>query len=124
MVYSEVDQNPACFSPYWLKDILREELKFNGCVFSDDLSMEGAKSMGDVTSRSKQALSAGCDMLLCCNDRESVIEIIDNLPQKKNALSQARIHNMLGKKLTTNFDELRSTSTWFDARQMLDSLNK
>ena len=52
---------------------------FNGFVFSDDLSMKGAQKKGGVISRVSAAMQAGCDILLICNDRGSVEEILDSL---------------------------------------------
>ncbi|MCX7102700.1 MAG: beta-N-acetylhexosaminidase, partial [Methylobacter sp.] len=66
VVYSKIDSNPAGFSPFWIQEILRKELKFNGTVFSDDLSMEGAASVGDFPERARLAQLAGCDMILVC----------------------------------------------------------
>ncbi|MBP6268820.1 MAG: beta-N-acetylhexosaminidase [Rhizobacter sp.] len=71
VVYPKVDANPAGFSPRWLKEILRLQLGFTGAVFSDDLSMAGARRIGGVevsyTDAAEVALNAGCDLVLLCN---------------------------------------------------------
>jgi len=71
VIYPKVDSHPAGFSPRWLKEILRAQLGFTGAVFSDDLSMEGARHLeGGTLSYSEAAalaLSAGCDLVLLCN---------------------------------------------------------
>jgi beta-N-acetylhexosaminidase len=68
--YSKFDTQPACFSRQWLIDILRNDLNFQGLVFSDDLSMRAAELVGDVASRSRLAIDAGCDFILVCNNSE------------------------------------------------------
>lgn len=79
IVFDQVDSSTVGFSSVWLKEILRQKLQYNGLIFSDDLSMAAAESGGDFIARSKAALSAGCDLLLLCNNRAAAIEVIESL---------------------------------------------
>ncbi len=77
IIYSAVDDKPAGFSSFWLIQILRQQLNFQGIVFSDDLTMEGASPMGSFSERANKAMDAGCDMVLVCNNRQAAIEVIN-----------------------------------------------
>ena len=85
VVYPAVDSRPAGFSARWLKDILRARLGFCGAIFSDDLSMAGARVIdGRVVEYSEAAvaaLEAGCDMVLLCNQSVDDGRAIDTLIQ-------------------------------------------
>jgi beta-N-acetylhexosaminidase len=79
VIYPKVDAHPAGFSPRWLQGILRNDLGFTGAVFSDDLSMEGAKVAGGHVDAALAALRAGCDMVLLCNQSVDGGAAVDSL---------------------------------------------
>jgi beta-N-acetylhexosaminidase len=79
IVFPSVDDKAVGFSSFWLQKVLREELGFNGVIFSDDLSMKGADVAGSYADKARCALHAGCDMVLVCNNRQGAIEVLDYL---------------------------------------------
>ncbi len=121
IIYSEVDQLPAGFSQYWLQDILREQLYFNGCIFSDDLSMAGANGIGTYPQRAQRALSAGCDMVLVCNNRQAAVTVLDALSDYHNHVAEQRILKMSGK-AQLNHQQLIESVAWQQAVQQLNEV--
>ena len=81
VIYPKVDSRPAGFSDRWLKDILRGQLGFTGAIFSDDLSMAGARELGGgeltYAEAAALALSAGCDLVLLCNQSLAGSSVLD-----------------------------------------------
>ena len=97
VIYPKVDSRPAGFSPVWLKNILRGQLGFEGCIFSDDLSMAGATVAGGIVQRAQAALNAGCDMALVCNNPSAADELLAGLEWDMPATSKARLAQMRGR---------------------------
>ncbi|OEE66531.1 beta-N-acetylhexosaminidase [Enterovibrio norvegicus FF-33] len=118
VIYPHYDDLPASGSSYWLKKVLREQLGFKGIVFSDDLNMEGATVMGGPAERSQQALSAGCDMLLLCNNRRSSIEVLDQLP-----ITEVSHAGSLAKKHEFTVKELQSSVRWRETTKQVEIFN-
>lgn len=79
VIYPQVDSQPAGYSSHWLQEVLRKQLGFQGLIFSDDLSMEGAAVAGGPPERARAAIAAGCDMVLLCNDPKGLDVLLDSL---------------------------------------------
>ena len=119
VLFPAVDSAPASLSGRWIRDVLRGDLMFQGVVFADDLSMGGAAAAyGDVVTRARQALAAGCDMLPVCNNRASVIELLQHLdvePQPASSMRLVRLHG----RASPGSAELTASPEWLRARQLL-----
>ena len=111
VLYPNIDPNPAGFSPFWIQQILRKELNFNGVVFSDDLNMEGAASAGNFPERASLAQRAGCDMILVCNNPAAAEQLLDALPITKNPTREQRLNRMQGKP-QMNREQLMHSEKW------------
>lgn len=119
VIYTKVDKMPAGFSKIWLKDILRKRLSFQGVIFSDDLDMKGASVIGEqYVDRAEAALTAGCDMVLACNNRKGALNIVDNLSGHNDPVSHLRLARMHGKHETT-MTELHKTTKWKKSSDIL-----
>jgi beta-N-acetylhexosaminidase len=97
ILFPKIDRLAVGFSSFWLKEVLRNRLGFQGAIFSDDLSMKGAAVMGDMPERARAALTAGCDMVLVCNDPEAVDQVLDQLSPDNDPVSHLRLARLHGR---------------------------
>jgi len=118
VMFPAEDSAPASLSRRWIQNALREELRFEGAVFTDDLSMGGAAEFGDIVARARAALAAGCDILPVCNDRASVAKLLDELDHEIQPSSHLRLVRMRGK-AAPEPGELYAGETWRASRELL-----
>jgi beta-N-acetylhexosaminidase len=117
VIYGQVDPEPAGYSKHWLQEVLRGKLGFEGIIFSDDLSMEGASVAGGVPERARAALAAGCDMVLLCNDPAGQQVLLDSL--KDFPLANAdRVERMRKK----GGRDLRKSVAYRESQELLKNL--
>ena len=141
VIYPQVDARPAGYSSRWLNTVLREQLGFSGVIFSDDLSMEGARRVPGVkdgavlsyTEAATLALSAGCDMVLLCNQSldggRAVDELLDGLQAalergewRQSPDSEERRLALLPQTPPLTWDELMHDAPYRRALQRLEPL--
>ena len=134
VVYPKVDGRPAGFSRRWLQDVLRGQLGFTGAIFSDDLSMEGARHLdgGTLTNAEAavEALEAGCDLVLLCNQSAdggaAVDALLDGLAEaaaagrwRPNPDAEQRRVALLPSSLPLAWDELMHDPAYQHALECL-----
>lgn len=115
IVYRELDELPAGFSSYWIKDELRKRIGFGGAVFCDDLSMQATADYGSMPERANRALAAGCDMVLVCNDRNAARQAVAALNDYSNPLSLVRLARLHGTGQVLR-ESLLASEQWQQAR--------
>jgi beta-N-acetylhexosaminidase len=123
IVYPNIDEQAAGFSTFWIQQILRQELNFNGVVFSDDLSMEGAASVGDFSERARLAQIAGCDMVLVCNNPKAAEQVLETLPIIGDTVREQRLLRMKGKPLMSR-EQLQQSHKWQRINALIKQFNE
>jgi beta-N-acetylhexosaminidase len=122
VIYSRVDERPAGFSTFWLQEVLRSRLSYQGVIFSDDLTMEGATVAGDIVARASAAHGAGCDMVLVCNRPDLAAQLLGRWQPDVSAESRARIHGLGAHPLFSEPAALVDHGPYLEARAAVEAL--
>jgi len=123
VVYRRVDERPAGFSRFWLREVLRRRLGFQGVVFSDDLSMAAADAAGDYRTRARAALEAGCDMVLVCNNPDAAAQVLEELGDHDDPAAHLRMLRMHGRHSVSRGD-LHLDTLWQEAVKIVASYDE
>jgi beta-N-acetylhexosaminidase len=117
VIFPKADREPAGYSQYWLQEVLRAKLRFDGLIFSDDLSMEGASTAGGIPERARAALAAGCDMVLLCQNPQGQDQLLESLGKIELAVPERaeRMRHSGGR-------DLRKSIAYREALQQLATL--
>ena len=113
---------PASLSRFWIEEVLRKELHFQGAVFTDDLSMGAVAAGGDIVERSREAHAAGCDMLLVCNNRADTDAALEHLKITPTPASTLRLARMRGRERHSRA-ELTALPAFQTAQEVLARLD-
>lgn len=123
LLFPKIDSRPVGFSSIWLQTILREKLGFTGVIFSDDLSMAGAAASGSYAERAELALTAGCDLLLACNNRKGTVEILEFLEQWDQGSGADAVCSMKAKQYL-DYEQVLTESCYSRAQQIMKTLQE
>ncbi|HEY7774113.1 MAG TPA: beta-N-acetylhexosaminidase [Marinagarivorans sp.] len=127
VIFPCVSDSPVGFCRIWLQTILRAKLAFSGAIFSDDLSMAAAKIAGDPVERGLAARSAGCSMVLMCNQPDDAIALIEGFEQHNIRADETPLRALSAEQARTqtgfNWQTLRASANWRQTHAALQALN-
>ncbi len=121
VIYDQVSDELAGFSAFWLKEVLRRKMGFQGVIFSDDLTMAAAENAGTYAERADAALQAGCDMVLVCNNQPAAVQVLDHLKDYSDPVAHSRLARMHGHKSITR-KKLTMDTRYHNALKIIDDL--
>ena len=123
VVYDELDRLPASLSRFWMSGQLRGQLRFDGAIFTDDMSMKATAAFGSMPVRARMALEAGADMVLVCNDRRAAAATVAALDDYLNPPSLVRLARLHGE-VSPDRQTLMAMDEWQQAVATLERFGK
>lgn len=71
VIFDALDSIPATISRRAIAELLRDDLGYDGAVFTDDLEMKAVSALHPIEESGLLAIEAGCDIVLICSDVEA-----------------------------------------------------
>ena len=119
VLYPQVDDKPAGYSPFWIRTVLRGKLAYKGTIFSDDLGMYAAKVVGGLNERVRDSLVAGCDAVLVC-DPDDVRQLLAN-DELSLADADVALRRLKGQ-ITSSREDVERVSEWRQWKETIKQL--
>ena len=107
------DRRPATLSPAVVDGWLRQELGWQGLVFTDDMEMKAVAARQPVPQAAVAAVAAGCDaVLVCSGDHELQVATLEALVHalEDGTLPYRRVEDALAHQRTAKERFLRRTA--------------
>lgn len=126
--FANIDENICMFSSLWIGEVLRQQLKFEGLLFTDDLHMAGVADYTTPTQRAERALAAGCEVLVMCRDTEAADEMLDAVlamrkePDQFDVSYTRKLNAISGHQKILEHPSILAAQQWQQARSDIDSV--
>ncbi len=109
--YPCVDRMPAGYARFWIQDVLRQQLGFDGAVISDDLDMLGGAGIGDLSARLKASLKAGCNLALVCQ-ADSVTQVLNSMQCENVSSSMPTLSILQPGNQALTMEQMQTVGEW------------
>ncbi|MBX7232363.1 MAG: beta-N-acetylhexosaminidase [Bdellovibrionales bacterium] len=122
--FPQIDpQWPVTLSKVFVQKLLREEFRYKQIIITDDLDMKALASHYDKDLIPVQALAAGCDILLYCNDTERPPKALEAVQKaiQNGVLFQDQIKASLSRVITLKKEMLQNPDPlpWDEASKLI-----
>ncbi len=112
VVYEALDTGPATLSARVMA-MIRGEIGFGGLIMSDDISMKALA--GDLGDLSREAIAAGCDVVLHCNGTLDEKRLVAEATGRMGEAAQARAERALAARQAPGEIDIAALEAEFEA---------
>jgi beta-N-acetylhexosaminidase len=112
LVYDALDSAPATLSPRVMQ-MIRDDIGYDGLIMTDDISMKALQ--GDLAQISRDALAAGCDVVLLCNGTLAARRMVADASGQMSEAAQKRAERALAMRQTPQMVDIAALDAQLEA---------